>query len=186
MVPMAVSFLATFGALVGAFALGGRSFFAIWHDGPVSGMSYWANIALSPEVLVFVFFMMSDPQTAPKTRTGRVLYGAGTAVVAAGLLSFQITEFAIKLAILSSLTVTCALVPVLERLSQRVERKDAAVVPAASDGRPLPKRVAAAARNPAVIAAAIIALAAPVDTAALAGNKQVLLIERGLAGRNAQ
>jgi len=38
-----------------------------------------------------------------------------------------------------------------------------------------------------VIAALIIAVAAPVNTAILAGNKQVILIERGQVGaRNAQ
>lgn len=70
---------------------------------------------MSPELLVFVFFMMSDPQTAPKSRDGRIVYGAATAVIAAGLTYFQPTEFGMKLAILSSLVVVCALVPLIER-----------------------------------------------------------------------
>lgn len=45
----------------------------------------------------------------------------------------------------------------------------------------------AAVRNPVIAAAAtIITLAAPVNTAALAGNEELLLIERGLAGKHAQ
>lgn len=86
MVDMASSFLATFALLAGIFAQSGRSFVAIWHDGPVSGLSYWANLAVSPEVLIFVFFMVSDPQTAPKAPLGRVVYGAATAIVAGALL----------------------------------------------------------------------------------------------------
>jgi Na+-translocating ferredoxin:NAD+ oxidoreductase RnfD subunit len=182
MVPMALSFLIPYVALIGAFAAAGRSFVAIWHDGPVSGAAYWANVALSPEVLVFVFFMMSDPQTAPRTRVGRMLYGATTALVAAGLISFQPTEFGIKLAILSSLTVVCALVPVIEKVARRIDRPVVDVTTLAPGAGPAPARLAAAVRNPAVAAAVIITVAAPLNTAALAGNEQLLLIERGLTG----
>jgi hypothetical protein len=58
---MVVAFLVPFSALIAVFAATGQSFIAIWHDGPVDGLSYWLNVAVSPEVLVFVFFMMSDP-----------------------------------------------------------------------------------------------------------------------------
>ena len=187
MVPMAVSFLVTFATLIGIFALNGRSFIAIWHEGPISGVSYWLNIAASPELLVFVFFMISDPQTAPKSPVGRVIYGAATAAVAAGLIFFQPTEFGIKVAILSSLTVVCALVPMIESASQRLRqgrRSPSEARP--SETFPLSRRLAAA-RRPAVLAALIIAVAAPLDTAALSRNKQVILIERGQVGaRNAQ
>lgn len=188
MVPMALSFLATFAVLIGAFAVSGRSFIAIWHEGPISGLSYWLNIAASPELLVFVFFMISDPQTAPKAPEGRVIYGAATAAVAAGLIFFQPTEFAIKVAILSSLTVVCALVPFIESASRRLRLDERAPSEVnLPEAPPLPRRLMAAVRRPAVIAALIIAVAAPVDTALLAGNKQVILIERGQVGaRNAQ
>ena len=187
MAAMAVSFLVPFAVLVGVFAASGKSFIAIWHDGAIGGASYFLNIAMSPEVLVFVLFMMSDPQTAPRARAGRVIYGSVTALVAAGLIYFQPTEFGIKLAILSSLTVVCALVPLIEVASRRVgqPRGDAAF--ALADAPPLPVRLVRAARNPAVVAALIIAVAAPLNTAALAGNQQVILIERGLTGEaNAQ
>lgn len=188
MIPMAASFLVTFATLIGVFALSGRSFIAIWHEGPISGLSYWLNIAASPELLVFVFFMISDPQTAPKAPLGRVVYGAATATVAAGLIYFQPAEFGIKVAILSSLTVVCALVPLIERASRRLQHDGVVVSEVeASELPPLSRRLARAARRPAVVAALIIAVAAPIDTAALAGNKQVILIERGQVGaRNAQ
>jgi Na+-translocating ferredoxin:NAD+ oxidoreductase RnfD subunit len=169
MVGMALAFLVPFTALVGIFAAAGQSFLAIWHDGPVSGLSYWSNIVLSPEVLIFVFFMMSDPRTAPRAPRARMAYGALTAVVAAGLLGVQPTEFGIKVAILASLTVSCALVPLIERGR------------AALAGRSL----AGALRRPAVVAVAIVAVAAPIDTLALASNEQISLIERGLTGTRA-
>lgn len=183
MIPMAVSFLVTFGLLIAILAMTGSSFIAIWHEGPITGLSYWLNIATSPELLVFVFFMMSDPQTAPKAPTGRVVYGAAVAAVAAGLIAFQPAEFGIKVAILASLTVVCAFVPLIEAATRRL------AVDGSTTGEPrlLRPRLATAARRPAVVAAAIIALAAPLDTAALAGNEQVILIERGQVGKvNAQ
>jgi hypothetical protein len=188
MIPMAVSFLLTFAALTGLFSLAGHSFIAIWHVGEIRGLEYWANLAFSPEILVFVFFMISDPQTAPKPPLGRALYGAATATVAAALVYFQSTEFGIKVSILSSLTVACALVPFIEawcrrrQLPQVLRRDDERRATPA-----LPARLVAALRRPAVIAALIVAIAAPIDTMALARNKQVVLIERGEVGKaNAQ
>ena len=40
MIPMVSAFLATFFALIGLFAVFGRSYIATWHDGPVGGSFY--------------------------------------------------------------------------------------------------------------------------------------------------
>jgi Na+-translocating ferredoxin:NAD+ oxidoreductase RnfD subunit len=191
MIPMALSFLITFAVLTGLFALAGREFIAIWHEGPIDGLEYWVNVALSAEVLVFVFFMISDPQTAPKAPEARVLYGATVATVAAALIYFQQTEFGIKVAILSSLIVVCAVVPFLEAAVRRRKTgtEPATVPPAPRAPGPAarPLGLAAALRRPAVAAALIMAVAAPIDTALLSGNKQVILIEQGQVGKaNAQ
>lgn len=190
MIPMALSFLLTFAVLIGLFALGGREFIAIWHEGPIGGMEYWVNVALSAEVLVFVFFMISDPQTAPKAPEARVIYGAAVAAVAAALTYFQPTEFAIKVSILSSLIVVCALVPLLESAVRRRHHRNEAAVNASATTSSRPGQRAgplAAVRRPAVAAALIIAVAAPIDTALLSANKQVILIEQGQVGKaNAQ
>lgn len=190
MIPMALSFMVTFAALTGLFALGGREFVAIWHEGPIAGLEYWVNVALSAEVLVFVFFMISDPQTAPKAPEARILYGAAVAAVAAALIYFQQTEFGIKVSILSSLTVVCALVPFLESAvrRRRGQLEAGPVPPAPRSPGPVGRPTGLAAlRRPAVVAALIIAVAAPIDTALLHNNKQVVLIERGQVGKaNAQ
>ena len=188
MMPMAASFLITLAALVGLLAAGGRSFVAIWHNGPLTGAQYWADICLSPELLVFAFFMMSDPQTAPKAARARVVYGAATAAIAAALLSFQTTEFGIKLAILSSLTLTCALAPLMDKLTWRKEG-GLAVPPPGPARQPgaATWRLRNAAANPVAVAILIIVVAAPVATLRLIGNNEIIVIERGLTGsRNPQ
>ena len=179
MFAMAVSFWTTLAALVAVFAIGGRSFVAVWHSGPVGGGAYWLDICASPELLIFVFFMMSDPKTTPRTRLGRVIYGAGTAVVAAAVLVWQPTEFGVKLAILSSLTLICAMVPVIDGLARRTD--------VARSGQPVrepvaPRRPTPWWRSRVLVAAALIAVAAPVDTLALTSNTQLAYIERGLTG----
>jgi Na+-translocating ferredoxin:NAD+ oxidoreductase RnfD subunit len=186
---MVTVFLATFGVVVGIYALAGRNFIAIWHQGPISGISYWVDIVCSPELLIFVFFMISDPQTAPKSPRGRMIFGVGTALVAAALLLPQSTEFGIKLSILSSLTFTCALVPFIEgAVARRQARRTPAVEEAVAVTVPGRRRkLTAAVLTPTVVAAVVIALAAPIDTSTLIGNKGVVNIERGLTGsRNPQ
>ena len=189
MIPMALAFMITFAVLTGLFALAGREFIAIWHEGPIGGMEYWVNVALSAEVLVFVFFMISDPQTAPKAPEARVIYGAAVAAVAAALIYSQQTEFGIKVSILASLIVICAVVPLLESAVIRWRhRSDPALDPLpAPSGASRLGALARAVRRPAVAAALIMAVAAPIDTALLSGNKQVILIEQGQVGKaNAQ
>ncbi len=182
MLPMALSFLVAFTSLIAVFALTGRSFVAIWHDGAISGASYWLHICTSPELFIFVFFMMSDPQTAPRSGLGRIIYGATTAVIAAALTFFQTTEFGIKLAILSGLTVVCALVPLIELAARRITASGEPGPGLAPDSRPLSSRLSAA-LNPATIAVVIIALTAVAGTVALANDKEVIAIELGLTGK---
>jgi len=181
MIPMALSFLVTFGVILAIFALAGRSFYATWSPHAVGGMSYWLNIALSPEVIAYVFFMMSDPQTAPKAPSARIMYGVAGAVVTSGLLLFQHTEFGIKLAILASLTLICAVVPFIEAAGRRLQRQHVeAPAGRVPEPRPLLRRWAVAARTPAIATVIIIGVAAPIDTVAVVFNKEVVLIERDL------
>lgn len=189
MIPLATAFLATFLPLIGLFALLGRSYHARWHHGPVGGSFYWLTIALSPEVLIFTFFMITDPQTSPRSRTGRLIYAAATALVAAVLILPQGTEFGIKVAILSSLCLTCALVPAIDRLGRRIEARRAGGEAPAQSGEPgLPwtRRLAVAARNPVLVATLVIAVAAPLNTALLARDKKIVLIEQGFTSRTVQ
>lgn len=187
MIPMVTTFLATFFLLIAAFALAGRSYYATWHDGPVGGSFYWVTIALSPELLIFVFFMITDPQTAPKSSPGRHIYAVATAVTAAGLILIQPTEFGIKVAILSSLLLTCALVPWFERLGLSIhDRRSGSPSAPRTASQPVGRRLAEVARQPVLVAVTIIVLGGLVNTALLARDKDVVLIERELTPRRVQ
>lgn len=186
MLPMAATFLAAFFVFIAALAVTGHTYWATWHEGKVGGSFYWLTIAMSPELLIFVFFMISDPQTSPKSQMGRNIYAAVTAAVAAGLIGLQNTEFGIKVAILSSLLVSCALVPLFDKAVRRVEdrRAGAEVEPWLSG--PVGRQLAIAVRKPVVVAITVIAVAGFINTALLAGNDQIPLIERNLTGRSVQ
>lgn len=120
---MVATFAIPFSVAVAVLAAGGSCFEATWRADSVCGLNYWIGIALSPEVAIFVLFMMSDPRTSPRTMTGRVLYGGLVSLVAIGLLSVQPTEYGIKVAILAALVVVCPFVPVLERLGPARNRR---------------------------------------------------------------
>ena len=55
---------------------------ARWHLGPITGLHFWWVLVTSPEVLVFLFFMITDPKTAPRGRAR-----ASSTRVALGLLA---------------------------------------------------------------------------------------------------
>ena len=42
---------------------------AAWHVGPIEGAEFWWLLVSSPEILVFLFFMITDPRTIPASRT---------------------------------------------------------------------------------------------------------------------
>ncbi|MCB9402330.1 MAG: hypothetical protein H6516_13380 [Microthrixaceae bacterium] len=114
---VSVAFWSVFAALMGVLAISGHAMTARWNLGPVAGMQFWTTLALSPEVLIFVFFMITDPRTGVTGRAGGVLYGAAVALTSGVLIAFQSTEYATKVALLAGLVVVCALRPVLEHLA---------------------------------------------------------------------
>ena len=188
MIPLALAFLGTFFVWIGLFALFGRFYYATWHHGPVGGTFYWVTIALSPELLIFVFFMITDPQTAPKSFEGRIIYAMATATLAAWLICVQSTEFGIKVAILSSLLGTCALVPLIDAVGRRMhDRRRGAVAPVQGPPAvPFRRRLVTTLANPVLATVLIIGVAGPVNTVLLARDKKVELIERGLTTRKVQ
>ena len=53
---------------------------ARWHVGPITDAYFWWVLVTSPEILVFLFFMITDPKTIPATRAAAVaLRGLGRA-----------------------------------------------------------------------------------------------------------
>src|SRR5919204_3540505 len=56
---IAVGFWVAFAAGVGVVALSGHAMTARWHLGPVGGAYFWWILVTSPEILVFLFFMIT-------------------------------------------------------------------------------------------------------------------------------
>jgi hypothetical protein len=61
----------------------------------------------SPEILVFLFFMITDPKTIPKAQRARLVYGAAIGLLGALLIAPAPTEFWSKVAVLGALALVC-------------------------------------------------------------------------------
>jgi hypothetical protein len=116
---IAVVFWVTFAAGIGVLAASGHQMTAPWHVGPLTGLSFWWVLVSSPEILVFLFFMITDPKTIPDSRAGRHAYAAGVALLATVLIAPQVSEFATKVAILSALFLACAARPLALAVGSR-------------------------------------------------------------------
>ncbi|MCB0962224.1 MAG: hypothetical protein KDA98_02805 [Acidimicrobiales bacterium] len=112
---VAAAFWLTFAASAAVLAVGGHAITARWHLGPLEGWDYWWILVLSPEVVIFVFFMITDPKTAPRPRLARPVYAAAVGLGAGLLAAAQRTEYATKVSLLAALTIVCATRPWLER-----------------------------------------------------------------------
>ena len=159
LLPMVVAFLGAFWVATAALAGSGRCFLAVWSATPVCGADYWLNLAASPELLVFVFFMITDPMTAPRRSGARIAYGVLVALAAAAMIAPQTSEFGIKVALLAGLTVACAAVPWLD-WRRRPDSNPRLVVSAAG------------------VAVLMIATALPVAVVARASDPVILATDR--------
>ncbi|HET9344145.1 MAG TPA: RnfABCDGE type electron transport complex subunit D [Candidatus Limnocylindrales bacterium] len=94
----------------------GHCMTANWAFAPVCGADFWRVIVTSPEVLIFLFFMITDPKTVPAGRVGRVVFAFLVGVLSVLLMAPQTDEWGTKVGLLSSLVVVCAARPILDRL----------------------------------------------------------------------
>lgn len=112
----AATFWVALAAGVGLLAVSGQCMIARWAFSPVCGFDYWRVIMTSPEVLIFLFFMITDPKTMPTGRVGRVVFALLVAITSTLLMAPQTNEFGTKVALLGGLVVVCAARPIVERL----------------------------------------------------------------------
>lgn len=112
---MAATFWLALVVGVGILAASGHCMTANWAFAPVCGVDFWRVIVTSPEVLIFLFFMITDPKTIPAGRVARVAFGLAVAVVSTLLMAPQTDEFGTKVGLLAGLVVVCAARPLLER-----------------------------------------------------------------------
>ena len=120
---LAIVFWVTFAAGIGVLALTGHTMLARWHLGPITGFHFWLVLVTSPEVLVFLFFMITDPKTAPRSPRHRIVYAVSLGLLASLMIAPATTEFASKVALLSSLAIVCLAIPMLRRWPIRADRR---------------------------------------------------------------
>jgi Na+-translocating ferredoxin:NAD+ oxidoreductase RnfD subunit len=113
---LAATFWAVFALGVGLLAAAGHCITARWSFTPVCGFDFWRIIVTSPELMIFLFFMITDPKTVPEGRVGRVAFGFLVALTSVLLMAPQTTEFGTKIALLAGLVLVCAFRPILDRL----------------------------------------------------------------------
>ena len=106
---MAVAFWLSLGACLGVLVIMGHCFAAPWSITPVCDGRFWWTVMGSPETLVFLLFMITDPRTTPTSARGRVGFGVAVAVVSAVLIAPQQTEFGAKVGLLGGLVIVCGL-----------------------------------------------------------------------------
>ncbi len=120
---IAVGFWLSFAAGIGVLALTGHVMLARWHLGPITGFHFWWVLVTSPEVLVFLFFMITDPKTAPRSPTARLVYAVSLGLLGALMIAPTTSEFASKVALLGSLGIVCIAMPLLRRLELPLDRR---------------------------------------------------------------
>ena len=113
---LAATFWLALAAGVGLLAGSGHCMTASWAFAPVCGLDFWRVIVTSPEVMIFLFFMITDPKTVPAGRVGRVAFGLLVAATSTLLMAPQTDEFGTKVGLLAGLVVWCALRPILDRV----------------------------------------------------------------------
>jgi hypothetical protein len=150
LLPMSLAFWGVFAAGLGVVSLGGHCISARWSVQPVCGADFWWIVVTSPEVLIFMLFMITDPMTSPREPWPRVVFGASVGLTSALLVAPLQTEFGAKVAVLAGLVVVCALRPLLALLSRR--RATGGSTPA-RPGAPSGRR-----RLGLVVAAAVVAV----------------------------
>jgi Na+-translocating ferredoxin:NAD+ oxidoreductase RnfD subunit len=125
---VAVGFWLAFAAGIGVLAATGHAMTARWHLGPITGAYFWWVLLTSPEVLVFLFFMITDPRTSPRGQRERAVYAVSVGLLASLLMAPVQSEWAHKVALLAALTLVCVARPLLALVPWKLERRRLALV----------------------------------------------------------
>jgi Na+-translocating ferredoxin:NAD+ oxidoreductase RnfD subunit len=118
---IAVGFWVAFAAATGVLALSGHAMTARWHLGEISGFYFWRVLITSPEILVFLFFMITDPKTSPRGRKARIVYSVSIALLATLLIAAARTEYWSKVAVLGALAIVCLVRALYRRFAPEID-----------------------------------------------------------------
>jgi hypothetical protein len=115
---MAMTFWVTLVAGLGLVAASGHCITAAWSLSPVCGLHFLWVVVTSPEILIFLFFMITDPKTIPIGSVARIAFAVCLAAVSTLLIAPQTTEFGAKVGLLAGLVVMTPLRLFFDRLFQ--------------------------------------------------------------------
>ncbi len=116
LLPMAVAFWGAFAVGLGALAASGHCITTAWSLTPVCGRSFWWVVVTSPELLIFLFFMITDPKTIPRGRAARVVFAVTIAALSVLLIAPQTNEFGAKVGLLAGLVILTPFSVLFDRL----------------------------------------------------------------------
>jgi Na+-translocating ferredoxin:NAD+ oxidoreductase RnfD subunit len=176
---LAAAFWITLAIGLGLLAASGHCMTANWAFAPVCGFDFWRVVVTSPEVMIFLFFMITDPKTVPSGQVGRIVFGVLVALASTLLLAPQTDEWGAKVGLLSGLVVVSMARPLVERLVPAAGTAADRIGPflsrlGAGAPRPLALRIGAAVVAVLAIGGAIVAAGLPARGVALATNDELL------------
>jgi hypothetical protein len=100
---MATAYWVVLSAGLAVLAASGHCMIATWSATPVCGGRFWTTLVTSPEVLIFLFFMITDPKTVPSGRAGRVSFAITLGLATTLLIAPHTVEYGAKVGLLASL-----------------------------------------------------------------------------------
>jgi hypothetical protein len=112
---MGLAFWISLASGIGVLSAMGHCITTRWSFTPVCDAHFWWIILTSPEIFIFLFFMITDPKTVPAGRVARVVFGGLMGMLCTVLIAPWPTEFGAKVGLLSGLAIMCATRPLLER-----------------------------------------------------------------------
>jgi len=102
---MAAVFWVVLAIGLGVLSQSGHCLTATWSLTPVCGDRFWTALVTSPEILIFLLFMITDPKTIPRGRGARVVFAGTLALFTTLMIAPHTVEYGAKVALLASLVV---------------------------------------------------------------------------------
>jgi Na+-translocating ferredoxin:NAD+ oxidoreductase RnfD subunit len=166
LLPLAAAFWITLAIGLGILAASGHCMTANWAFAPVCGADFWRVVITSPEVFIFLFFMITDPKTVPAGLVGRIVFGVLVGVTSTLLMAPQADEWGTKVGLLAGLVVLCLGRPMIDRLAPAAKSAEDRIGAfarrlAGAEGRDRMPRVGAAALALVLVGGGIIAAGTP-------------------------
>jgi hypothetical protein len=113
---MAVVFWVVLAAGLGVLAASGHCMTAAWSPTAVCDGRFWTVLVTSPEIMIFLFFMITDPKTIPRGRAARVAFATTLGLFTALMIAPHSVEYGAKVGLLASLALWSPLSRVFERV----------------------------------------------------------------------